>query len=89
MPLSSVLNEKLGKILLVMIPFTAFGPEMPRNAMKSNSVFDAVLNGNQGRSVQRIRHANALERSPQRIAQRSGEAHARLRIVLQVLQTRR
>ena len=25
MPLSSVLNEKLGKILLVMIPFTAFG----------------------------------------------------------------
>ena len=36
-PLSSVLNEKFGKILLVMIPFTAFGPEMPRNAMKSNS----------------------------------------------------
>ena len=28
-----------------MIPFTAFGPEMPRNAMKSNSVFDAVLKG--------------------------------------------
>src|SRR5436190_22044732 len=46
MPLSSVLNEKFGKILLVMIPFTAFGPEIPRNAMKSNSVFDAVLNGN-------------------------------------------
>jgi hypothetical protein len=32
-PLSRVLNEKLGKILLVTIPFTAFGPEMPRNAM--------------------------------------------------------
>ncbi len=45
MPLSRVLNEKLGKILLVMIPFTAFGPEMPRKAMKSNRFFEAVLSG--------------------------------------------
>src|ERR1700689_1009442 len=45
MPLSRVLNEKLGKILLVTIPFTAFGPEMPRKAMKSNRFSDAVLNG--------------------------------------------
>src|SRR5580765_7397823 len=44
-PLSNVLNEKFGNILLVMIPFTAFGPEIPRNAMKSNNVFEAVLRG--------------------------------------------
>jgi len=40
-----VLNEKLGKILLVMIPFTAFGPEIPRKAMKSKRLLDAVLSG--------------------------------------------
>ena len=89
MPLSSVLNEKLGKILLVMIPFTAFGPEIPRNAMKSNRVFDAVLRGNQSRPVERIGDAQPLERAVQRIAQRSRESHARLRVVLQVLQLRR
>src|SRR6266700_2360129 len=42
-PLSSVLNEKFGKILLVIIPLTAFGPEIPRNAMKSKRHLDAVL----------------------------------------------
>jgi len=38
-----VLKEKLGKILLVIIPSRAFGPEMPRNAMNSNRFFDALL----------------------------------------------
>src|SRR5262249_15583590 len=51
-PLSRVLKEKFGKILLVIIPLTAFGPEIPRNAMKSNRVFEAVLKGS---SVERSR----------------------------------
>jgi uncharacterized cysteine cluster protein YcgN (CxxCxxCC family) len=42
--LSIVLNEKLGKILLVMIPCNAFGPEIPRNARNSNRFLDAELN---------------------------------------------
>src|SRR4029077_17038757 len=41
--LSMVLKEKLGKILLVMIPFSALGPEIPRKARNSNRFFDAVL----------------------------------------------
>src|SRR4029077_14351514 len=42
-PLSKVLNEKFGKILLVRIPDSALGPEMPRNARNSNRLLDAVL----------------------------------------------
>src|SRR5205823_13563466 len=42
--------------------------------------------GNEGGAVQRISQAKALERASQRIAERRGEAYARLRIVLQVLQ---
>src|ERR1700733_2859993 len=41
--LSMVLNEKFGKILLVMIPSSALGPEIPRKARHSTRFFDAVL----------------------------------------------
>src|ERR1700691_2082391 len=41
--LSMVLNEKLGKILLVIIPSSALGPEIPRKARNSNRFFDAEL----------------------------------------------
>src|SRR5580700_9016593 len=41
--LSMVLKEKLGKILLVMIPSSALGPEIPRKARNSNRFLDAVL----------------------------------------------
>ena len=41
--LSMVFMEKLGKILLVMIPSSALGPEIPRNARNSNRFLDAVL----------------------------------------------
>src|ERR1700746_3968733 len=35
--------EKLGRILLVMMPLSAFGPEIPRNAKFVNSALDASL----------------------------------------------
>src|ERR1700691_6418030 len=41
--LSMVLKEKLGKILLVTIPISAFGPEIPRKAKNSNKFFEAEL----------------------------------------------
>src|ERR1700691_874670 len=41
--LSMVLKEKLGNILLVMMPSSALGPEMPRKARNSNRFFDAEL----------------------------------------------
>ncbi len=40
---STVLIEKLGRTLLVMIPFSEFGPLIPRKAKKLNRFFDAVL----------------------------------------------
>ena len=41
--LSIVLKEKLGRILLVMIPSREFGPLIPRNARSVNKIFDASL----------------------------------------------
>ena len=41
--LSSVLNEKLGRSLLVMMPEREFGPEIPRKARFVNKVLEASL----------------------------------------------
>jgi hypothetical protein len=43
MGLSTVLKEKFGNILLVMIPSKALGPEMPRKARNSNRFLEAEL----------------------------------------------
>src|ERR1041385_6886661 len=41
--LLSVLKEKLGTTLLVMIPSKELGPLMPRNARSVNRIFEASL----------------------------------------------
>src|SRR5205823_13107247 len=41
--LSTVLNEKLGRTLLVMMPEREFGPEIPRKARFVNRVLEASL----------------------------------------------
>src|SRR5205807_47571 len=41
--LSTVLNEKLGRILLVTMPEREFGPEMPRKARFVNRILEASL----------------------------------------------
>src|SRR5207253_11498562 len=41
--LSIELNEKLGTILLVMIPVSEFGPEIPRKARFWKRILDASL----------------------------------------------
>ncbi len=38
-----VLNEKLGRILLVMMPSSELGPLIPRNARSVNNIFEASL----------------------------------------------
>src|SRR6266550_5975375 len=41
--LFTVLNEKLGRTLLVMMPEREFGPEMPRKARFVNRILEASL----------------------------------------------
>ena len=41
--LSMVLNEKLGRTLLVMMPSSELGPLIPRKARSVNNIFDALL----------------------------------------------
>src|SRR5207237_10384082 len=41
--LSTVLNEKLGRSLLVMMPEREFGPEIPRKARFVNRILEASL----------------------------------------------
>ena len=85
-----VLKEKFGKILLVMIPFSALGPEIPRKARNSNKFLDARTERRQRGPVEGIGNPQAIETAlvtrAQRIAQRRGEPSARLRVILQVLQ---
>ena len=38
-----VLNEKLGRTLLVMMPSSELGPLIPRKARSVNNIFDALL----------------------------------------------
>src|SRR3984957_202776 len=62
---SIVLVEKLGKILLVMIPCKALGPEMPRNWMNSNRLLEAVLNASSDvRSNEYVMPTRLNERRP-------------------------
>ncbi len=74
-------------ILLVMMPFSEFGPAESAEGQVVEQQSGRGAERDQRRAVERIRDADALERAVQGIAQREGEASARLRVVLQVLQT--
>jgi hypothetical protein len=61
-----------------MIPFTALGPEMPRKAMKSKRLFEAVLRGiNVERSREYVMEADLVAKNRKSELQRAIE-HIRL-----------
>ena len=80
---------KLGVILLVMIPFSAFGPGDAAEVEVVEQHLRGIADRDQRRAVEGVADAEALERTAQRIAEAEAEAGARLRIVLQVLQVSR
>ena len=57
-----MLLEKLGTILLVMMPSSELGPLIPRNARKSNNIFEALVSATMEESIKLVADAHAFER---------------------------
>ena len=60
-----VLNEKLGIILLVMIPFSELGPLIPLKRQVVEQYLRSIAERDDGRAIERIGDSHPLERMVQ------------------------